>query len=89
MPSLSPELLNILTQSGFVGLFIWLLFRTQQRQDNREDKLMNLLESHAKTLPQIVEALKVLPDISKGITDMTRVISLLERRMEEIEKRGK
>lgn len=91
MPNIPPELLNILIQSGFAGLFIWLLFRTQQRQDLREDKLMGLLQAHADTLPKIVEALKVLPDISKGITDMTRVIGALEHRMEEIEKnqRGK
>lgn len=91
MPNIPPELLNILIQSGFAGLFIWLLFRTQQRQDNREDRLMGLLQIHTDTLPQILKALESLPEINKGTTDLLRAMASMDRRMEEVEKnqRGK
>lgn len=57
MPNVSPELTNLLIQGGFAALFIWLLLRTQARQDAREDKLMALLEQYAQRMPEIARLL--------------------------------
>lgn len=57
MPNLSPELQNFLIQGGYAALFIWLLLRTQARQDMREDRLMRLLDGYSDRMPEIVRLL--------------------------------
>lgn len=57
MPQISPELSNLLVQGGFAALFIWLLLRTQQRQDMREDRLIGTLDQYANKMPEIVRLL--------------------------------
>jgi len=57
MPQISPELTNLLVQGGFAALFIWLLLRTQARQDMREDRLLATLDQYANKMPEIVRLL--------------------------------
>ncbi len=92
MPTLSPELQNLLQQGGFITLFIWLLFRTQARQDNREDKLMGQLEKYADSMPKILEAMETLPKIAESVTKLVDAVGKMERRIEDFERqqeRGK
>lgn len=84
-PAIPPELLNILIQGGFAGLFIWLLIRTQDRQDKREERLLNQLDIHSQRMPEIVKALEILPEISKSLSEMGRLQIRLEERLRDIE----
>lgn len=82
-----PQLLNLLIQGGFAALFIWLLFRTQARQDVREERLLIQLDKHAETLPRIMEALQNLPAIAESVRELVREIRELVKDVEEIKQR--
>ncbi len=54
MPNIDP---NLLIQSGFAGLFIWLLISTRNDSQRREERLESLLEQYSKNLPLMAESL--------------------------------
>ena len=89
MPTIPSEVVQIAANGGAYALFIWLLFRTQDRQDKREDKMMGLLEQHSSTLPNILKALELLPRIAEATADLVRAVASLERRLGELERNKK
>lgn len=86
MPQFPAELTNILIQGGFAALFIWLLLRTQDRQDKREDRLTQLLEVYSSKLPEMSKALESLPEMVRNMADLTRAVSAMEKQIDELKK---
>lgn len=79
MPQVSAEFINLLVQAGFAGLFVWLLLRTQDRQDKREDALIGTLNKYGDSLPAMVKS-------QEELTRLVRTMDARMERMEQIEK---
>jgi septal ring factor EnvC (AmiA/AmiB activator) len=80
------ELLSFLVQTGFAGLFVWLLFDTrrenserQKRADEREDKLSSLLAAQSQTLTNLVTQIGHIVSQTGSMQDtLIRVVSELQ-----------
>ena len=88
MPNVSSDLFQLIVQAGFAGLFVWLLLRTQDRQDKREDRLMQQLDVYSSKMPEIIKALEILPEIAKSSTQLAKSYEDMAKRLDQIEKKG-
>lgn len=60
MPSV--DLIQILTNGGFAALFVWLLYVTRTESQQRETRLLALLDKYAEKLDEITHRLECLTD---------------------------
>ena len=62
------ELLNIdLTQLSYGGLFVWLLFDTNKKNEQREKKYQDIIDNFSKTI-------NVIEDVKEDVKDIKDII---------------
>lgn len=70
MPDVAPlDLVSLLVNTGFAGLFVWLLIDTRREAQRREDRLSSLLDKYIEQLRPIAETLK---GIEKALDNQQR-----------------